>query len=757
MKTKNQEFIISGMHCASCSSRIEKVVSALNGVESVSVNLLTNSLYVSGKAKNDDITKAVKNAGYGIEIVQDENANEEQIDASINEGKLLLRRFLASLVFLMVLIYFSMSHKMLNFPVPHFLDSAVRLGIVQCFFSLVVIFINRSFFINGIKSVFHKSANMDTLVALGAGISFLWSVYCLFFGGELYFESAAMILTLITVGEMLEAFSKGKTTASLRSLINLVPQKTIVERNGNEIEVETKNVLVGEIFIVRPGMHIGLDGVVTEGASAVNEAAITGESIPIDKKVGDKIVSGSVNVNGFLKCRAEKVGKETTLNQIIKVVREATSSKAPIARIADKVSAVFVPIVILIAFVTFGTWLLIRENVSFALERAISVLLISCPCALGLATPVAIMVGSGVAAKQGILFKNATSLEKAGKVQIVAFDKTGTITKGELEVAEIDAIGCHTKNEVLQTAFCIEKMSRHPVARAIVKMAESMSLSEPLATSKARCGDETTTSEACPADKTTTSEISNFKETAGSGVSGILGGKKIFVGNENGKIVVKVSGEAIGFIKVKDAIKSDSEVAIKTLHKMGLKTYMITGDNEEAAKEIAEKAKVDGYFAKVLPTEKAEIVKKLGHFGHFVYAQCPSGEKSKKIVAMVGDGINDAPSLATADVGIAVSSGTDIAIDSADIVLMKNRLMDVAKSIKISRATIKNIHENLFWAFFYNVLCIPLAAGVYTNLFGWSLSPVVGSACMSISSFCVVMNALRLNFLKLPADADARF
>lgn len=721
---KSRVFSVSGMSCAACSVRVEKAVAAVPGVESVSVSLLTNTMRITGSAPDKTVISAVKQAGYGAKkaVAGTDTENFAQAD---KETQILKKRFLLSLGFLLALMYFSMGYTMLHFPLPPFLENCATIGTVQLVLSAIILFINRKFFISGTKSVLHGSANMDTLVALGSGISFLWSAYTLVLiyinqrAGmtetahsllhNLYFESAAMILTLITVGKMLESYSKGKTTNALKSLMNLAPKTVCVVRDGEESYIPIEEIRKGDMFIVHPGESVAADGIILEGAGTMNESAVTGESLPVDKKVGDSVISATINMNGFLKCRAERVGKDTTLSQIIKMVSDTAATKAPSARIADKVSAVFVPAVIVVAAITFFVWLGLGKELSFALARAISVLVISCPCALGLATPVAIMVGNGVAAKNGILFKTAASLEEAGKINSIALDKTGTITKGEPKVTSLEPADGITENELLSFAYSLEKKSEHPIAKAIVQKAQEKGLEA--------------------------EEVTDFEVLPGTGVQAMLHGKKCFAGKHGEKIIFTENERVIGYITAADTVKEDSRAAISALKRLGIAVYMITGDNQKTAEKIASEVGTDGFFAETLPTQKAEIVRSLKQDG--------------KRVAMVGDGINDAPSLTAADVGIAIGAGTDVALDSADVVLMKSTLSDAVKAIKVSRSTIRNIHQNLFWAFFYNVICIPLAAGVYTHFFGWSLNPMVGAAAMSLSSFCVVMNALRLNFIKL--------
>lgn len=746
-----EQYNVIGMSCAACSSRVEKAVSRLDGVSSCSVSLLTNTLSVEGTASEREIVEAVEKAGYSAfkKSAENDKSHQNTDDAlKDRETPAILKRLIASLVFLAALMYISMGHMMWGFPLPEFLaQNHIAMGLVQLLLTAAVMVINQKFFINGFKGVIHLAPNMDTLVALGSGAAFVYSTYALFamtaaqavgdtaavgrYMHELYFESAAMILTLITVGKMLEAYSKGRTTNALKGLMDLAPKTAVIIVDGKEKQVPIDSVKIGDIFTVRPGEAVPVDGVVLEGITAIDESALTGESVPVDKSEGDEVSAATVNRSGFIKCRARRVGEDTTLSQIIKMVSDASATKAPIAKIADKVSGVFVPAVMAISVITLVVWLFLGESVGFALARAISVLVISCPCALGLATPVAIMVGSGVGAKNGILFKTAVSLEKTGKIKIVALDKTGTITKGEPAVTDI--IPCNTdKNELLSLAYCLESKSEHPLARAIVTKAEQSNL--PL------------------------KEAESFTAAIGSGVSANLGDDKIFGGNLNyvsswvnipkniGETANKLADEGktplyfcknnklVGIIAVADVIKDDGCEAVKALKAMGLKVVMLTGDNQKTADAIGRQAGVDEVIAGVLPDGKADVIQRL---------------KSEGVTAMVGDGINDAPALTSADVGIAVGAGTDIAIDAADVVLMKSNLADVPASIGLGRATLRNIHENLFWAFIYNVIGIPLAAGAFINLFGWQLNPMFGAAAMSLSSFCVVTNALRLNFVRL--------
>lgn len=743
-----KQFNVTGMSCTACSSRVEKAVSNVNGVTSCSVSLLTNSMGVEGTASNDDIMQAVRNAGYGISLKGAKNATITDSDSlKDRETPVLKKRFILSIGFMLVLMYFSMGYSMWGFPLPSFMDgNYIMIGIIQMLLAGIVMIINQKFFINGFKSLFKRSPNMDTLIALGSGASFIYSLYALFamtdaqlkgnptmpYMHEFYFESSAMILTLITLGKTLEARSKGKTTDALKSLMKLAPKTAVIIEDDIEKTVPVEQVKQGDIFVVRPGENIPVDGVVIEGESAVNESALTGESIPVDKAIGDNVSSATLNQSGFIKCRATRVGEDTTLSQIIQMVSEATSTKAPVAKIADKVSGVFVPAVICIAVITFIVWILVGKSIGFSLARAISVLVISCPCALGLATPVAIMVGNGVGAKNGILFKTAVSLEETGKVNVVALDKTGTITSGEPEVTDIIPSGEYNENYLISMAYSLERKSEHPLAKAILKKAEQ--------------------------DKVTAEEVSGFKAFSGNGLEGYRDNKKISGGNynfissvadipedmknyseklaEDGKTPLFFAEEnkLIGIIAVADVIKEDSSQAVKELKNMGIHVVMITGDNERTAQAIGKQAGVDEVIAGVLPEGKENAVRNL---------------KSKGRVAMVGDGINDAPALTVADTGIAIGAGTDVAIDSADVVLMKSRLSDVPTAIRLSRATLRNIHQNLFWAFIYNVFGIPLAAGVYIKLFGWQLNPMFGAFAMSLSSFCVVTNALRLNLVNI--------
>ena len=748
-----EHYTVTGMSCAACSARVEKAVSAVPGVTSCSVSLLTNSMGVEGSATPDAVISAVQAAGYGASLkgaAQSVPSIAEQEDAlADHETPVLKRRLIASLGFLIVLMYFSMGHMMWGWPLPSFFDgNYVAMGLIQMLLTIAVMVINQKFFINGFKSLFHGAPNMDTLVALGATASFGYSTYALFamtgaqvrgdaaavmsYMHEFYFESAAMILALITVGKMLEARSKGKTTDALKSLMKLAPQTATLLRNGQEVNVPIAQVKRGDVFVVRPGENIPVDGVILEGESAVNESALTGESIPVDKAVGDSVSAATTNQSGFLRCEATRVGEDTTLSQIIKMVSDAAATKAPIAKVADRVSGVFVPTVITIAVITTAVWLLCGKPIGFALARGISVLVISCPCALGLATPVAIMVGNGLGAKNGILFKTAVSLEETGKTEIVALDKTGTITKGEPRVTDVLPADGLTESALLALAAALEQRSEHPLARAVMLRAKE--------------------------DKLSVSEVSDFRALPGNGLTATLNDKELLGGSlsfistkadvpqalrdkaealaEEGKtpLLFAKGGKLAGVIAVADVIKEDSPAAIAALRNMGIHVVMLTGDNEKTARAIGRQAGVDEVIASVLPEGKESVIRSL--------------QKQGK-VAMVGDGINDAPALTRADIGIAIGAGTDVAIDAADVVLMKSQLSDVPAAIRLSRATLRNIHENLFWAFFYNVIGIPLAAGVWIPIFGWTLNPMFGAAAMSLSSFCVVSNALRLNLFKL--------
>ena len=778
-----KQYNVTGMSCAACSARVEKAVSAVPGVTSCSVSLLTNSMGVEGDAAESAIIKAVVDAGYGATVKSGSISDAERGNIDVNDRKnshridytearealedhetpKLKKRLFTSLGFLLVLMYFSMGHMMWGWPVPEFFaHNMLAQGLLQLVLSAIIMVINQKFFISGFKSLLHKAPNMDTLVALGSGASFVYSTYALFamsdavtkaelelaheYMHEFYFESAAMILTLITVGKMLEARSKGKTTDALKSLMELAPKTATILKDGEELTVPIEQVKIGDEFVVRPGENIPVDGFVLEGSGAVNEAALTGESLPVDKGVGDKVSAATMNQSGFLRCKATRVGEDTTLSQIIQMVSDAAATKAPIAKIADKVSGVFVPVVITIAIVTFFIWMLAGQTFGFAIARAISVLVISCPCALGLATPVAIMVGNGVGAKHGVLFKTAVSLEETGKTQIIALDKTGTITSGKPQVTDIYPIGDLDEKELLSFAYSLECKSEHPLAHAIVEKAKE--------------------------EKVFAKKVKDFTILPGNGLQAKIGENILCGGNSSfvqsmlkryngstpdidmGPVIDEKTKEVaerfasegktplffalgmqlLGIIAVADTIKEDSPEAIRQLKNMGIHVVMLTGDNEATAKEIGAQAGVDEVIAGVLPDGKEAVIRKL---------------KEKGKVAMVGDGINDAPALTRADIGIAIGAGTDVAIDAADVVLMKSQLTDVAAAIRLSRATLRNIHQNLFWAFFYNAVGIPLAAGLFIPLFQWELNPMFGAAAMSLSSFCVVTNALRLNLFQV--------
>lgn len=747
-----KQYNVTGMHCAACSARVEKAVSKVEGVTSCSVSLLTNSLGVEGDVSDKAIIKAIKKAGYGASVKKKDKSEKavEEIDDSLEDKDtpVLKKRLIWSLFFLIILMYFSMGHMMWNWPLPSFYDNNhVAMGLTQMLLTIIIMVINQQFFISGYKSLFQLAPNMDTLVALGSSAAFGYSTVSLFlmtsaqvkgdealvmkYMMELYFESAAMILTLITVGKMLESHSKGKTTDALKSLMKLVPKTANVIRDGKKININASEVLKDDVFVVRPGENIPVDGVVIEGHSAVNESALTGESIPVDKEENSMVYGATINQSGLLKCKATKVGEDTTLSQIIQMVSDAAATKAPIAKVADKISGIFVPAVILIAIVTMIGWLILGKEIGFALARGISVLVISCPCALGLATPVAIMVGNGKGAKNGILFKNAVALEETGKINVIALDKTGTITAGTPKVTDIYPMEGITDNELLQMAYSLEINSEHPLAKAVVERAEG--------------------------DGIISEEITDFLALTGNGLTGTLNGEKLLGGsikymdetiglNEKAKeisqeyasqgktpLLFAKNNKLMGIIAVADIIKEDSAQAIKELQNMDIKVVMVTGDNERTANAISKQVGTDDVIAGVLPDGKEEVIKQL---------------KSGGKVAMVGDGINDAPALTRADIGIAIGAGTDVAIDAADIVLMKSSLMDVPAAIKLSKAALRNIHENLFWAFIYNVIGIPLAIGLFIP-FGITLNPMFGAAAMSLSSFCVVSNALRLNFAKI--------
>lgn len=750
-----KQYTVTGMSCAACSSRVEKAVSKVPGVTACSVSLLTNSMGVEGDVPPETVIHAVEDAGYGASLkgqgaaAQAQSASEAEDALKDRETPVLKHRLIASLGFLAVLMYMSMGHMMWGWPLPHFMDgNHVAMGLLQLLLAGIIMVINQKFFISGFKGLLHRAPNMDTLVALGSGASFIYSTYALFamtdaqlkgndtavmsYMHEFYFESAAMILALITVGKMLEARSKGKTTDALKGLMKLAPKTAVIIRDGVETKVPIEEVKKGDVFVVRPGENIPVDGVVLEGASAVNEAALTGESIPVDKAQGDPVSAATVNQSGYLRCEATRVGEDTSLSQIIRMVSDAAATKAPIAKIADRVSGVFVPAVITIAVVTTIVWLLAGQTFGFALARGISVLVISCPCALGLATPVAIMVGNGMGAKNGILFKTAVSLEETGKMDIVALDKTGTITSGEPRVTDVIPSGGVTEKELVSLALSLEKKSEHPLAKAVLLYAKEQQVDAP--------------------------EAADFQALPGNGLSGTLDGASLAGGSfsyisghttvsaqeqasferlaSEGKtpLCFMKNGRLAGMIAVADVIKEDSPQAVKELQNMGIRVVMLTGDNERTARAIGAQAGVDEVIAGVLPDGKESVIRSL---------------KEQGKVAMVGDGINDAPALTRADIGIAIGAGTDIAIDAADVVLMKSRLSDVPAAIRLSRATLRNIHENLFWAFFYNVVGIPLAAGLWYPIFGWKLNPMFGAAAMSLSSFCVVTNALRLNLFKM--------
>ncbi len=750
-----KQYTVTGMSCAACSSRVEKAVSKVPGVTACSVSLLTNSMGVEGDVPPETVIHAVEDAGYGASLkgqgtaAQAQSVSEAEDALKDRETSVLKHRLITSLGFLAVLMYVSMGHMMWGWPLPHFMDgNHVAMGLLQLLLAGIIMVINQKFFISGFKGLLHRAPNMDTLVALGSGASFIYSTYALFamtdaqlkgndtavmsYMHEFYFESAAMILALITVGKMLEARSKGKTTDALKGLMKLAPKTAVIIRDGVETKVPIDEVKKGNVFVVRPGENIPVDGVVLEGTSAVNEAALTGESIPVDKAQGDPVSAATVNQSGYLRCEATRVGEDTSLSQIIRMVSDAAATKAPIAKIADRVSGVFVPAVITIAVVTTIIWLLAGQTFGFALARGISVLVISCPCALGLATPVAIMVGNGMGAKNGILFKTAVSLEETGKMDIVALDKTGTITSGEPRVTDVIPSGGVTEKELVSLALSLEKKSEHPLAKAVLLYAKEQQIDAP--------------------------EAADFQALPGNGLSGTLDGASLAGGSfsyisghttvsaqeqasferlaSEGKtpLCFMKNGRLAGMIAVADVIKEDSPQAVKELQNMGIRVVMLTGDNERTARAIGAQAGVDEVIAGVLPDGRESVIRSL---------------KEQGKVAMVGDGINDAPALTRADIGIAIGAGTDIAIDAADVVLMKSRLSDVPAAIRLSRATLRNIHENLFWAFFYNVVGIPLAAGLWYPIFGWKLNPMFGAAAMSLSSFCVVTNALRLNLFKM--------
>ena len=748
-----EQYTVTGMSCAACTARVEKAVSGVKGVTSCSVSLLTNSMGVEGTADAKDVIAAVRNAGYDASIKSNKQQNTqsfpEEDELKDRETPVLKKRLIASIGFLIVLMYVSMGHMMWGWPLPPFFDNNhVAMGLLQLLLTVVIMVINQRFFISGFKSLWHRAPNMDALVALGSAAAFVYSTFALFamtdaqvkgntdavmsYMHEFYFESAAMILALITLGKMLEARSKGKTTDALKGLMKLAPKTATLDREGTEITVPIEQVAKGDVFVVRPGENIPVDGIVVDGNSAVDESTLTGESIPVDKTVGSTVSAGTLNQSGFIRCEATRVGEDTTLSQIIQMVSDAAATKAPIAKVADKVSGVFVPAVIAIAVITVIAWLVVGKTVGFALARGISVLVISCPCALGLATPVAIMVGNGMGAKNGILFKTAVSLENAGKTHIVALDKTGTITQGEPRVTDIIPASGRSEKELLSIAYALEKKSEHPLARAITQKAEQEGL--------------------------TVGDTEQFKALPGNGLTAIYDGTALIGGSykfisekisipdeikgkserlsEEGKtpLFFAFDGEFIGIIAVADIIKEDSPQAIKEMQNMGIYVVMLTGDNERTAKAIGAKACVDEVIAGVLPDGKESVIRKLREKGN---------------VIMVGDGVNDAPALTSADIGIAIGAGADVAIDAADVVLVKSRLSDVPAAIRLSRATLRNIHENLFWAFIYNIIGIPLAAGIFINVLGWQLSPMFAAAAMSLSSFSVVTNALRLNFFRM--------
>lgn len=743
------QYNVTGMSCAACSARVEKAVSSVDGVSSCSVNLLTNSMGVEGTATSKEIIEAVEKAGYGASLKTKNKKAKSNSDDELKDTQTpkLVKRLAASLVFLAPLMYISMGHMMWGWKLPSFMqNNHIAMGLAQMLFAIIIMVINQNFFISGFKGLIHKSPNMDTLVALGSGASFVYSTYALFamtvaqtkgdmsavmaYMDDFYFESAGMILALITVGKTLEAYSKGRTTDALKGLMSLSPKTANVIRDGKEITVDIDDVAVGDVFVVRPGESVPVDGIVIDGESAVDESVLTGESLPVDKTIDDKVTSATINKSGFLKCKATRVGEDTTLAQIINLVSDASATKAPIAKLADRVSGVFVPTVIVIAIITFIVWLIVPKPFGYALSRAISVLVISCPCALGLATPVAIMVGNGKGAKNGILFKTAVSLEEAGKTQIVVLDKTGTITEGKPKVTDVIPVGI-SENDILQIAYSLEIKSEHPLAKAIVEKAEEMQFS--------------------------TLDIKDFESKTGNGLCGSLDNSKIYAGSSkyistvcdissvkndierlsnDGKtpLLFAKDEKLIGVIAVADTIKKDSPEAIKQLKNMGIRVVMLTGDNKHTADAIGKQTGVDMVISDVLPDGKEAVVKKLQSFGK---------------VAMVGDGVNDAPALTRADVGIAIGAGADVAVDSADVVLMNSKLSDVCSAIRLSRKSLTNIKENLFWAFIYNIIGIPLAAGVWIPITGWTLNPMFGAAAMSLSSFCVVMNALRLNFVNI--------
>ncbi len=744
------QYNVTGMSCAACSARVEKAVNSVDGVTSCAVSLLTNSMGVEGTASPDEIIKAVTAAGYGASLkdgTKKETTNSDELKDT--ETPKLIKRLVASVVFLIPLMYISMGHMMWGWPLPHFMDNNhVAMGLAKMLFAIIIMVINQKFFISGFKGLINKSPNMDTLIAIGSGASFLYSTYSLFamtvvqtagdsakvmsYMDGFYFESAAMILTLITVGKTLESYSKGRTTDALKGLLSMAPKTATIIRDGAETEVPTENVQIGDIFAVKPGESIPVDGVIIDGDTAIDESAITGESIPVDKTEGDSVTAATINSSGYIKCRAVRVGEDTTFSQIIKMVSDASATKAPIAKVADKVSGVFVPVVMCIAVVTFVIWLVVGQKFGYALSRGVSVLVISCPCALGLATPVAVMVGNGMGAKNGILFKTAAALEATGKTQIVAVDKTGTVTLGQPKITDIVPCDNISDDELLSVAYALEKKSEHPLAKAITDAAHQKNIS--------------------------LKETEEFSTLAGNGLKGVIDNKTVIGGSyafvsgvvdfdnavtekyntlaEQGKTPMFFvrDNKLLGIIAVADVIKEDSPRAIKELRDMGIKTVMLTGDNKRTADAIGRQVGVDTVISGVLPNEKESVIRRLSEYGK---------------VAMVGDGVNDAPALTRADIGMAINTGTDIAADAADVVLMNSSLSDVSAAIRLSRATLTNIHENLFWAFIYNIIGIPLAAGVWIPIFGWTLNPMFGAAAMSLSSFCVVTNALRLNLFKI--------
>lgn len=744
------QYNVTGMSCAACSAQVEKAVNSVDGVTSCAVSLLTNSMGVEGTASPDEIIKAVTAAGYGASLkdgTKKETTNSDELKDT--ETPKLIKRLVASVVFLIPLMYISMGHMMWGWPLPHFMDNNhVAMGLAQMLFAIIIMVINQKFFISGFKGLINKSPNMDTLIAIGSGASFLYSTYSLFamtvaqtagdsakvmsYMDGFYFESAAMILTLITVGKTLESYSKGRTTDALKGLLSMAPKTATIIRDGAETDVPTENVQIGDIFAVKPGESIPVDGVIIDGETAIDESAITGESIPVDKTEGDSVTAATINSSGYIKCRAVRVGEDTTFSQIIKMVSDASATKAPIAKVADKVSGVFVPVVMCIAVVTFVIWLIVGQKFGYALSRGVSVLVISCPCALGLATPVAVMVGNGMGAKNGILFKTAAALEATGKTQIVAVDKTGTVTLGQPKITDIVPCDNISDDELLSVAYALEKKSEHPLAKAITDAAQQKNIS--------------------------LKETEGFSILAGNGLKGVIDNKTVIGGSyafvsgvvdfdnavtekynalaEQGKTPMFFArdNKLLGIIAVADVIKEDSPRAIKELRDMGIKTVMLTGDNKRTADAIGRQVGVDTVISGVLPNEKESVIRRLSEYGK---------------VAMVGDGINDAPALTRADIGMAINTGTDIAADAADVVLMNSSLSDVSAAIRLSRATLTNIHENLFWAFIYNIIGIPLAAGVWIPIFGWTLNPMFGAAAMSLSSFCVVTNALRLNLFKI--------